>query len=72
MKTDFKLLLSKLVENKFDSIIVGGFAAAAYGSSYVTHDLDVCAVLSPENMILSTNWYTPLRDSTKSQLDISA
>jgi predicted nucleotidyltransferase len=50
MKTDFKLLLSKLVENKFDFIIVGGFAAAAYGSSYVTHDLDVCAVLSPENI----------------------
>lgn len=50
MKTDFKLLLNKLVENNFDFIIVGGFAAAAYGSTYVTHDLDVCAVLSPENI----------------------
>lgn len=50
MKTDFRLLLNKLIENNFDFIIVGGFAAAAYGSSYVTHDLDVCAVLSPENI----------------------
>lgn len=50
MKTDFKLLLSKLVENDFDFIVIGGFAAAAYGSSFVTSDLDVCAVLTPENI----------------------
>jgi predicted nucleotidyltransferase len=50
MKTDFKILLSKLAENNFDFILVGGFAAAAYGSTYVTYDLDVCAVLSPENI----------------------
>jgi predicted nucleotidyltransferase len=50
MKTDFKLLLSKLSENNFDFIIIGGFAAAAYGSSFVTSDLDVCAVLTPDNI----------------------
>lgn len=50
MKTDFKTLLSKLSENDFDFVLVGGFAAAAYGSSYVTHDLDVCAVLTPQNI----------------------
>ena len=50
MKTDFKILLSKLAENNFDFILVGGFAAAAYGSTYVTYDLDVCAVLSPSNI----------------------
>ena len=50
MKTDFKLLLSKLVENDFDFIVIGEFAAAAYGSSFVTSDLDVCAVLTPENI----------------------
>ena len=31
MKTDFKLLLSKLSENNIDFIVIGGFAAAAYG-----------------------------------------
>ncbi len=50
MKTDFKLLLSKLSENNFDFIVIGGFAAAAYGSSFVTSDLDVCAILKPENI----------------------
>lgn len=50
MKTDFKLLLSKLHENQIDFIIVGGFAAAAYGSSFVTHDLDICSVLTPDNI----------------------
>lgn len=50
MKTDFKLLLSKLCENDFDFIVIGGFAAAAYGSSFVTSDLDVCAILTPDNI----------------------
>lgn len=50
MKTDFKTLLSKLSENNFDFILIGGFAASVYGSSYVTHDLDVCAVLTPGNI----------------------
>ncbi len=50
MKTDFKLLLSKLSENDFDFIVIGGFAAAAYGSNFVTSDLDVCAILTPDNI----------------------
>jgi predicted nucleotidyltransferase len=50
MKTDFKVLLNKLSENDFDFVLIGGFAAAAYGSTYVTHDLDICAVLTPENI----------------------
>jgi predicted nucleotidyltransferase len=50
MKTDFKILLKKLAENDFEFILIGGFAAAAYGSSYVTYDLDVCAVLTPANI----------------------
>jgi predicted nucleotidyltransferase len=50
MKTDFKLLISKLSENNLDFIVIGGFAAAAYGSTFVTSDLDVCALLSPENI----------------------
>ncbi len=45
MKTDFKLLLSKLSENDFDFIDIGGFAAAAYGSSFVTSDLNICVIL---------------------------
>ncbi len=50
MKTDFKILISKLAENGFDFVLIGGFAASAYGSTYVTHDLDICAVLTPGNI----------------------
>jgi hypothetical protein len=50
MKTDFKLLLFKLSENNIDFIVIDGFAAVAYGSSFVTSDLNVCAILSPENI----------------------
>lgn len=50
MKTDFKILISRLAENGFDFVLIGGFAASAYGSTYVTHDLDVCAVLTPGNI----------------------
>ncbi len=30
--------------------MVGGFAGVLHGSSLVTNDLDICAVLSPENV----------------------
>jgi predicted nucleotidyltransferase len=50
MKTDFKILISRLAENGFDFVLIGGFAASAYGSTYVTHDLDICAVLTPGNI----------------------
>jgi predicted nucleotidyltransferase len=50
MKTDFKILINKLSENGFDFVLIGGLAASAYGSTYVTHDLDVCAILTPENI----------------------
>lgn len=50
MKTDFKILINKLSESGVDFILIGRLAASAYGSTYVTHDLDVCAVLTPENI----------------------
>jgi adenine deaminase len=31
-------------------VIVGGFAATLHGSSLVTRDLDVCAILSDQNV----------------------
>ena len=50
MTTDFKTLLSKLTSHNFEFVLIGGFAAASYGSNYVTRDLDICAVLSPTNI----------------------
>lgn len=43
-------LLQRLCDAEIDFVIVGGFAATLHGSSLVTRDLDVCAVLSNENV----------------------
>ncbi len=47
---DFSQILRRLADAGFDFVIVGGYAAVAHGSSLVTRDLDICAVLTPENV----------------------
>jgi len=39
-------LLQRLSDAEVDFVIVGGFAALLHGSTLVTRDLDICAVLS--------------------------
>lgn len=48
--TDFNRLLRRLVSADVEFVIVGGFAAVLHGSSRVTRDLDVCAVLTSVNV----------------------
>lgn len=43
-------LLELLAGGDVEFVVVGGYAAVLYGSSYVTQDLDVCIVCSPENI----------------------
>ena len=43
-------LLSRLIQTEVEFIVVGGFGAILHGSSYVTRDLDVCAVLTQPNV----------------------
>jgi hypothetical protein len=43
-------LIQRLSDADIDFVIVGGFAGMLHGSSLVTRDLDVCAVLSRENV----------------------
>ena len=43
-------LLLRLADSGVDFVIIGGFAGVLHGSSYVTRDLDICAVLTPENV----------------------
>jgi predicted nucleotidyltransferase len=47
---EINLLLQRLCDAGVDFVIVGGFAATLHGSSLVTRDLDVCAILSSENV----------------------
>ena len=43
-------LLDRLVESRIDFVLIGGYAAVLHGSSQVTQDLDICAVLTEENV----------------------
>ena len=43
-------LLQRLADGGIDFVVVGGYAGVLHGSSYVTNDLDVCAVLSEANV----------------------
>jgi hypothetical protein len=43
-------LLQRLCDADVDFVVVGGFAALIHGSTIVTRDLDICAVLSHEDV----------------------
>ena len=40
----------RLVDGGLEFVLVGGFAAVAHGSFHLTRDVDICAVLTPENV----------------------
>ena len=48
--SEINRLFQRLCDAEIDFVIVGGFAATLHGSSLVTRDLDVCAILSHENV----------------------
>ncbi len=43
-------LLKKLLESKIDFVLIGGYAAVLHGSSQVTQDIDICAVMTDDNL----------------------
>lgn len=47
---DLSVLLRRISESGLDFVVVGGFAAVTHGSSFVTRDVDICAVLTAENI----------------------
>jgi hypothetical protein len=48
--TEINRLFQRLCDAEIDFVIVGGFAAILHGSSLLTRDLDVCAVLTRETV----------------------
>lgn len=42
--------LKSLTENNVDFVIIGGVAITAYGSAYITKDLDFCYLRTTENL----------------------
>ncbi len=43
-------LLELLAGGDVEFVVVGGYAAVLHGSSYITQDLDICIVCSPDNI----------------------
>ncbi|MBN1676657.1 MAG: nucleotidyltransferase [Kiritimatiellae bacterium] len=48
---DLQGLLTRLIENEVDFVVVGGFAAVAHGGTLLTQDVDVCCDFSPDNLM---------------------
>ena len=44
------LLIERLTDAGLDFVVVGGFAGVLHGSTYVTDDLDICALMTPETV----------------------
>jgi hypothetical protein len=40
-------LLQVLLENEIEFVLIGGFAGVVHGSTQVTRDLDICALVTP-------------------------
>ena len=47
---NFNQLLQRLSESGLDFVIVAGYAAISYGSSFLTRDVDICAILTEKNI----------------------
>ena len=47
---DLSPALKSLTENKVKFVIIGGIAITAYGSAYITKDLDFCYLRTLENL----------------------
>jgi predicted nucleotidyltransferase len=44
---NFRQILERLSDAGIEFVIVGGYAALTHGSSFLTRDLDLCAILAP-------------------------
>lgn len=47
---EFERLLQRLIDQKIEFILVGGFAAVVHGAVVVTQDVDVCLNFSHNNL----------------------
>ena len=48
---DLTDIVSRLLAEQFDFVIIGGLAAVTHGSPVMTHDIDVCCDFSPNNQV---------------------
>lgn len=56
-------LIARLCDAGIEFVVVGGFAGVLHGSTLVTRDLDVCVVLSAENVARLREVFRDVRPS---------
>lgn len=47
---NLRQLLERLLENKIDFVLVGGFAGVVHGATMVTQDLDICMAITDDEV----------------------
>lgn len=50
MSSNLNDLLKLLLDHPIDFLLVGGMAAILYGASQITHDIDVCMAVQPDQI----------------------
>jgi hypothetical protein len=48
---DLEQLLGRLIKQRVEFVIIGGFAAVAHGASRFTQDVDICCRFTPVNLL---------------------
>jgi len=48
---DLYALIERLLQQKVDFVVIGGFAAVAHGSTFTTQDMDICCDPAGENLM---------------------
>ena len=49
--SDLLGLLRRVSEAGIEFVVVGGYAGVVHGCSYVTQDVDICCVLTPDSLL---------------------
>ena len=63
-------LTRRLIEGRVEFVLVGGFAAVAYGVTLVTRDVDICVRFSEANLMGIQNAVADLHPVHRSRPDM--
>jgi len=58
---DLNRLLKLLLENKFEFVLIGGYASVLYGSSQTTRDVDICMEINSNVILRLRSVLSPFR-----------
>jgi hypothetical protein len=63
-------LMRRLVSSQVEFVLVGGFAAVAYGVTLVTRDVDICCRFSEANLMRIQQAFADLHPAHRSRPDL--